>query len=393
VRFIHAADVHLDSPLTGLDRYEGAPSEEFRLATRGALENLVTLCLDESASFLIIAGDLYDGGWNDYNTGLFFAKQMVRLRDGGVRVLVLSGNHDADSEITRTLPWPDNVFVFPTARAATKVYEDLSVAVHGQGFVKKKITEDLSANYPAAISGMLNIGVLHTALDGREGHDAYAPTTADALARKGYDYWALGHVHAREVVQESPWIVFPGNLQGRHVRETGAKGATLVTVERGKIACVEHRVCDVVRWAVCDVDAGADAQGSVEAALVRAAGEAEGRPVAARVRIRGATPEHAKIRGDLERFENEVRAIALRIRGLWVEKIEVLTRAPAEAAGSEAAQLLAEEIASLKGSNELSQMIERIREKLPAAVKKIETETLLEDAEAILSLRLYAEGE
>jgi len=79
-RFIHAADIHLDSPLRGLDRYDGAPVEEIRGATRRALENLVDVCLAERVAFLLIAGDIYDGDWKDYNTGLFFHRQMSRLR-------------------------------------------------------------------------------------------------------------------------------------------------------------------------------------------------------------------------------------------------------------------------------------------------------------------------
>lgn len=399
MRFVHAADIHLDSPLAGLDRYEGAPVEEFRLATRGALQNLVRLCIDESAKLLLIAGDLYDGGWRDYNTGLFFAKQMTLLHDAGVRVAVIAGNHDAASEITRSLPWPENVHVFSTKKPETWPLEDLGVAIHGQGFPTRKVTDDLAAAYPEPLRGVLNIGLLHTALEGRAGHDTYAPTTADALARKGYAYWALGHVHAREIVREDPWIVFPGNLQGRHARETGAKGAMLVTTTGGRIASVEHRALDVVRWAVCEVDASElrtteDVLDDVESALGRAADAADGRSIAARVHVFGASEAHAAIRGDLERFENETRAIGLRVRGLWVEKIVVHTRARADlAAGSEAAQLLAGEVARLRGSEELAQILERIREKLPAELRRSidDPGALLDDAEAILLSRLYAE--
>ena len=213
MKFVHAADIHLDSPLKGLSRYEGAPVAEVRGATRRALENLVDLCLAEGAAFLLLAGDLYDGSWKDYSTGLFFASQMSRLRAGGVRVFMIRGNHDAASKITQSLRWPDNVPELSVRRAETVVVEDLGVAIHGQGFATKAVTDDLAAQYPSRVDGAFNIGLLHTSVTGREGHESYAPCKLETLFGKGYDYWALGHVHQREVLCENPWVVFPGNLQ------------------------------------------------------------------------------------------------------------------------------------------------------------------------------------
>jgi DNA repair exonuclease SbcCD nuclease subunit len=109
------------------------------------------------------------------------------------------------------------------------------------------VDEDLVPSYPAPVPDFFNIGMLHTSLNGRPGHDPYAPTDLSTLVAKGYDYWALGHVHAREVVSEAPRIVFPGNLQGRRASETGAKGCELVTVEAGRIEA-EFVALDVVRW-------------------------------------------------------------------------------------------------------------------------------------------------
>ena len=133
-RFLHAADIHLDSPQRGLDRYEGAPVVECRGATRRALENLVDLALAERVAFTVIVGDLYDGDWPDYNTGLFFGKQMVRLRDGGIPVFMIRGNHDAANKMTKDLKLVDNVHVLSSQQAETLVLEDLGVAIHGQSF-------------------------------------------------------------------------------------------------------------------------------------------------------------------------------------------------------------------------------------------------------------------
>lgn len=410
VRFVHAADVHLDSPLSGLDHYEGAPADQFRGATRGALKRLVALCLEEKVDLLLVAGDLYDGTWHDYNTGLFFAKQMALLKEANVRVVVVSGNHDALSRITGTLRWPDNVRVLSTDAPETHELPDLGVAVHGQGFKQRRVTEDLTRHYPKPVAGAFNIGLLHTSLDGREGHAPYAPTSLAALRERGYAYWALGHVHAREVVSETPWVVFPGNLQGRHAKECGPKGATLVEVEAGRVASAVHRPLDVVRWSSCDVSAtGARSRDEVldrvHAALDRVAQEAEPRPVAARVRITGATEAHVALRGDMPRLEADVRALGHGIDGLWVEKVHCETApASSNAEIGEAAAILGEELGRLRADDsELARVVKELRERLPrdaqaaaaddaaddaADARANEARRVLDDVEAMLGARL-----
>lgn len=252
-RFFHTADIHLDSPLRGLAGQEGNAVARVRTATREALDMLVGLAIEEKVDFLIIAGDLYDGDWRDYKTGLFFATQMGRLNREGIPVYLLHGNHDAESQITRRLDLPGNVHVFGTRKPETFALDELKVALHGHSFRQRDITDNLVPNYPAPVSGTFNIGVLHTGLGGIGGHENYAPCAIEDLTNKGYDYWALGHVHQAGVLREKPHVVFPGNLQGRHARETGAKGASLVTVEDGDIVELTTVPCDVVRWAVLPV--------------------------------------------------------------------------------------------------------------------------------------------
>jgi DNA repair protein SbcD/Mre11 len=229
-KFIHAADIHLDSPMRKLDYYEGVPVEKFRQATRRAFENLIQLAISESVAFVVIAGDLYDGDWKDYNTGLYLVSQMSRLRDAGISVFIVTGNHDAASNITKTLRFPDNVKIFPSDKPATFQMENLKVAIHGQSFASPAVKKDLASDYPKPIEGYYNIGLLHTCATGRAGHEPYAPCSPEDLKNKGYDYWALGHVHNHEVIEKYPPIVFSGNIQGRHPRETGPKGCVMVTV-------------------------------------------------------------------------------------------------------------------------------------------------------------------
>lgn len=333
LKFIHAADVHLDSPLRGLERYEGAPVEDLRGATRRAFENLTDLALNEAVDFVLLAGDLYDGDWKDYNTGLFFSRQMARLREAGIQVLVIAGNHDAASQITRMLRPPENVKIFSTREPETLILESLGVAVHGQGFATRSVTEDLTRAYPLADPDLFNIGLLHTSLDGRPGHEPYAPCGLDGLLSRGYQYWALGHVHQREIVAQDPWVVFPGNLQGRHARETGPKGCSLVRVEDGRVGGIEHLSMDVVRWAACPVDVTDAATldevyDRVEPVLRAAASHAGNRLLAARIRLIGPCAIHSRLHAKREQVVNACRALADSVGpgDLWVEKVLIDTQ-------------------------------------------------------------------
>ncbi len=338
-RFLHAADIHLDSPLKGLAGQEGAAAERIRRATRDALDQLVTLAIDESVDFLIVAGDLYDGDWRDYKTGLFFTSQMGRLKAAAIPVFLLHGNHDAESQITRRLELPDNVRTFAARKPETHRLEGLQVALHGQSFRQRNVTDNLVPDYPPPLPGQVNIGVLHSGLGGLGGHANYAPCSLTELVNKGYDYWALGHVHKAEVLNERPYVVFPGNLQGRHIRETGPKGATLVTVEQGEIAELEFRACDLVRWAELTVPLeDAASLGAVidrlRDAVERAVAEqAEGRLLACRLLLTGRSALHGQLLASEEHLLAEAHnaASALGEEVAWIEKLVLATEAPLDA--------------------------------------------------------------
>lgn len=335
MKFIHAADIHLDSPLGGLSRYEGAPAEAMRTATRRAFENLVSYTLEEDADFVLIAGDLYDTDWKDYNTGLFFNRCMSQLQEAEIPVLMVRGNHDAGCQITRQLKMPANVTDFKMDKAHTVRLDQHGVAVHGQGYPNSATTDDLSLGYPAPVPGYFNIGLLHTSVDGRPGHAPYAPCTLQGLIAKGYDYWALGHVHRREILHENPWVVFPGNIQGRNIRETGAKGCTLVAVEEGAVRTVMHHCVDVLRWVHCPIDVSAarspeDVLEQVGAAVQQELQCAEERFLAMRIEITGACAAHNALQNHRERWVNEIRARTGEISdAVWLEKVVLNTRSPA----------------------------------------------------------------
>lgn len=331
-RFLHTADIHLDSPLKGFAGQEGTAAERICTATREAFERLVELAIEERVAFLIIAGDLYDGDWRDYKTGLFFVSQMGRLHEAGIRVCLLYGNHDAQSQITRHLTLPDNVHVFESRKPQSFTINDLGVVLHGQSFKQRDITDNLALTYPEPITGVFNIGVLHTGLGGRGGHENYAPCSLDDLVNKGYDYWALGHVHQAEVLHKRPHVVFPGNLQGRHVRETGAKGASLVTVDNGEIVDIVTLHCDVVRWSVVPVDLTnatsiGDVVDRIRAAIESAVTLAEDRLLACRIKLQGRTEAHGQLLAAEDQLLADARSIALGLGSdkAWVEKVVIAT--------------------------------------------------------------------
>ncbi|MBN2293849.1 MAG: DNA repair exonuclease [Pirellulales bacterium] len=339
MKFIHAADLHIDSPLLGLEAYEGAPVERLREATREAFGALVSLAIEQTVDFVILAGDLFDGPWKDMKTGLWTAAQFRRLAtaNGGIPVYILRGNHDSASEVRKAVTWGENVHEFSVRHPQTFKLKDMGVALHGQGFAKRDVPHDLTDNYPQPVEGMFNIGVLHTSLTGSSVHDTYAPTSPQKLAALGYDYWALGHIHRRDIVNDSsPVIAFSGNTQGRHINESDAKGCWLVGVENGRIESMEFRATDVVRWRRLEIELD---ENSGRAELLDMAGrrfhecheQSEGRLAAVRLTVSGRTQLHAELTKHETREEllAELRNAANHFDGeIWLEQIHLNTAPP-----------------------------------------------------------------
>jgi exonuclease SbcD len=333
-RFIHSADLHLDSPLKGLSERPGALAEELRGASRKALDRLVDAAIGERVQFVVLSGDIYDQDWKDYSTGLFFRSRLVKLDSAGIRVYLISGNHDAASIITRKLTLPEKVTTFSSRSAETHRIPDLPVAIHGMSFPNRSVPDNLLPRYPHPVSGCFNIGMLHTSLSGAAGHDTYAPCSVEDLVAKGYDYWALGHVHQPAIIREAPWIVFPGNIQGRHARELGARGCYLVSVDEAlEVSECRWIDLDVARWGIVDVDlTGADFVEEMEARVRRAFDEAvhkaDDRLLAARVILRGNTPLHTVLLARTEHFEAEIEGWSQDFGEgrIWIEQVKFQTK-------------------------------------------------------------------
>jgi DNA repair protein SbcD/Mre11 len=424
-RFIHAADLHIDSPLRGLEAYPGAPTDRLRNATRDAFENLVQLAIDETVAFVIIAGDLFDGQWKDMNTGIWTAGQFRKLERAGIPVCLIRGNHDAESKVRTGIRWPGNVHEFSVRKPQTftstqlGLPESIDVVVHGQGFARPDIQEDLAADYPEAVAGHFNIGVLHTSLTGDPAHDRYAATTVEVLRNRGYDYWALGHIHIRSEppISKEPYVAFSGNTQGRHIRETGAKGCLLVSVEDGGLASVEFRDTDTLRWhraavALDQADTLNELYEKTRDALQECLDQSDGRFAAVRVEISGACEAHREIvrPGIQEEVVSQIRDIANEWDDeIWIEKVKLNTAAPINVEqlrqGHDLLGELLRDVASL--SEDTDQLSELIAESLATLSAKAGPElqaaeisltnpellqTWLQQAEGLLLARLEAEA-
>ena len=341
VSFIHAADLHLDSPLRGLAAYPEAPVDRIRGASRRAFSALIDAAIERRVNFIVLAGDVWDGDWPDIGTGLYFAREMGRLGQAGIRAFLIRGNHDAESQVTRTITLPENVHVFRADHPETVRLEEFGVALHGRSFPRPEVTENIAIGYPDAASDLINIGLLHTALEGDADHATYAPCRVADLQGKQYDYWALGHVHRHAVLAngrsaaDGGTIAFSGVLQGRHARETGPCGALMVEIGSAGLR-LERLVLDVVRWCEVDVDvSNADAMADVARRIgeafrnlmATADPPARDRLVAVRLTMRGRTPLHGRLileRGQL-RDEALGQAMATAPDAVFLEKIVLAT--------------------------------------------------------------------
>ncbi|MFO1062354.1 MAG: DNA repair exonuclease [Pirellulales bacterium] len=335
-RFVHAADVHLDSPLRGLEAYAGAPVERLRNATRRALDNVISLCVEQQVDLLVIAGDLFDTECRDFQSALAAAAQLQKLNRAGIPVYLILGNHDSFFERSRNIPWPSNVTVFDHRRPETVLHPRLPIALHGMSYPKREVTHNLVPDYPAPLPDHFNIGLLHTNAGGNPNHDAYAPCKVEELAAKGYDYWALGHVHDYQVLHDDPPVVYSGNVQGRHARELGRKGCVLVEVDADRAAKLEFCETDVMRWAHCRIELNEEDREEellekTRVELDQVLAQTGGKPAAVRLTYSGRTQLHRLWARDHQREQilTNIRALAGDWGDdLWIEKIRLKTQSP-----------------------------------------------------------------
>ena len=409
--FIHAADLHLGSPLVGIAARDPDLAARLAAASRDAFTALIDKAIAHRVSFLIVAGDIYDGEWKDTSIGLFFNRQVSRLFRAGILVYTLRGNHDAVSVVTQSVRLPDGVFEFPSRSADTILLEDIKVAIHGRSFPNRAVPENFATSYPAARTGWFNIGVLHTSCSGRPGHDPYAPCSLEDLVSKGYQYWALGHIHEYEQLHVDPHVLFPGNLQGRGIHECGAKGALLVHVKDDEVT-VERLILDRVRW----FDVIVAVEGLTElnelhdllSSLVRpivAEADSPPRLLLLRIHLRGCTALHSALRCAKDQLRDDIEATLQHCgEDIWLEQLKIETTEPVQVGAGADSSLDAFDLSCTLETISLSEalheeskeLIAELVRKLPAgsseetAFGNLDIQNLISEARELLRSRTGA---
>lgn len=327
-RFIHAADLHLDSPFAGLAQVPEAVAGVLRRSTFDALHRLTELAVREQVDFVLIAGDVYESADRSLRAQVRFHKAMVRLAENGISAFVVHGNHDPADGREARLDWPESVHFF----AAGQV-ERVKVELPGRGHVADVLgisypVQSVRDNYALLFrregEAPYRIGLLHANVDGAADHADYAPCTLRELVGRGMDYWALGHVHSRRVLHESPFVVYPGNTQGRSIRETGPKGCYVVDVNEDGATRLAFHSLDAVRWQRAQVSIAGlrteqELKDKLESCLKTLQLSAEGRQTVVRIGLEGRGPLHGRLQGGFVReLAEELRLGALEQAG-WTE--------------------------------------------------------------------------
>jgi exonuclease SbcD len=335
-RFVHAADIHLDSPLRSLALRDPRLAEFVGNASRQVFARIVDLCLDEQVHALLLAGDLYDGEQTSMKTARFFAEQLRRLNTAGIEVFIIRGNHDALSKITKELVLPESVHLFGGRADAVEISRNRAerpIVLHGLSFAKPQAPEGLLAKYRPPVEGAINIGLMHTSLDGSPNHDVYAPCSTADLINSGFRYWALGHIHKRWTSEGSCTIVMPGIPQGRDLGESGPKSVTLVSVLDDGSIDLDERTVSMAQFERIAVDASgafswSDLAARIEAALGDAAAKSSSGHLVARLAVSGTTSLAWNIRRDADLLRTEAESRAEAIGNVWIEKLETDCRRP-----------------------------------------------------------------
>ena len=338
-RFVHAADLHIDSPFAGVGDADNRVATRLREATYEAFQNLVDLCINQNADFLVIAGDVYDGADRSVRAQLRFRDGLSKLSEKGIKTFVVHGNHDPLDGWQSSITWPEGVHIFGATPEWVNFEKNGEVvaAVQGMSYPTREVNDNLAVQFSPPTSGNLfAIGLLHANVGANSAHPNYAPCTVEDLSESGIDYWALGHVHTRQTLKRAaPVIAYPGNTQGRHPNETGARGALVVDIDPSGASRSEFVALDVVRWERSQVDiSNLETIDSLDSAIRQATDnlsvQAEDRDVVSRLTLVGRGPLHEQlaVNGAVEDLLDSVRS-ALSGGGspwVWVERIVDSTR-------------------------------------------------------------------
>jgi len=337
--FVHAADLHLDSPFVGVTARSPIVAEKLRAATFEAFDNIIDLCISRRVDFLLVAGDVFDGADRSLRAQLRFRDGLARLAEKGVQSFVVHGNHDPLEGWTSAISWPAGVHIFGskvTTVHALRSGEPLA-AITGVSYPKQREIRNLAqqvdqkARQQAANGPRFCIGLLHANVGNQPGHEPYAPCEVAELTDSVVNYWALGHVHTRQIILREPHVSYPGNPQGRNIRECGARGCLVVEVNESRQISSEFVPVDAVRWESRDVDVSSMStldvldEGLADV-IERLREQSEQRALVCQLRLVGRTALYADLAraGQLTDLLERVRERHLAESPFaWVERIEV----------------------------------------------------------------------
>lgn len=405
INFIHCADLHLDSPFSGLSDISSSLGSFLRKATFQAFENAVSYALRNKTDFFLVSGDIYDGEDRSVRAQVFFLTQLKRLSDAGIPSFIAAGNHDPLSGWEADRDFPPLVTRFgPEVESVPLVLKgEVAGTVHGYSYPVRDVGENVALQFIGRRGEGLNVGMLHCNVGGRKGHKNYAPCSLDDLKAAGMDYWALGHVHAAEVLSYGPLAVYPGNIQGRNIRETGKKGVYAVTLtpaagELPTSGNVEFVPCDVIRWrgeelSIEGMERDEDFFQTVESLKESVRKDGAGKPTLLRIALSGRGKLHRLLRrpgfltgpgGFLETLNEPEED---RSDFVYIEEIFEMTAPPLDldslAAGNHFVGDFLKEIRSFReGENLTEEMMNILREE--GILDKIPSKDILDRIESLL---------
>jgi len=310
-RFIHCADLHLDTPFLGITAESTEIISAVRESTFEAFNSVVRLAIETGAEFLLLAGDIFDAGKQSVRAVLKFRDMLQELDRHGIRIFMVHGNHDPAQNAFSAVSWPDSTHVFPSSRPETVPFhtkDGSTVSVTGQSHETASIKQNLAAHFPERPDSEFRIALLHAHAGTSSMHAPYAPCNISQLKQQGFDYWALGHVHRAKILAARPHIVYPGCIQGRSFRETGPRGCYSVEVENSQVKEIIFQELDAVRWIEADLPVNDfstidSLEPAIEEKIDQMFGKSSARPLICRIRLTGRGPLYRELYRESTRNE------------------------------------------------------------------------------------------